>query len=204
MKNENLVKSPLNEALKGCYGSRVYPSQVKKWLVNNVLENTNRKKRVTLSVNGIPGCGKTDVVKSLESVPIEWNGKKYEGFQIVDIPLAQIEEMGDVLGYPVEEIKMLNNGKTHQRLLFYSGLTNNGNATSLLPFFSATVSFPLQVAIRLSKRRHAPSARLASPKVTSVISTSMWAEKIFIAVGEAVSFIEGATGVPTGEPRPVL
>ena len=112
MKNENLVKSPLNEALKGCYGSRVYPSQVKKWLVNNVLENTNRKKRVTLSVNGIPGCGKTDVVKSLESVPIEWNGKKYEGFQIVDIPLAQIEEMGDVLGYPVEEIKMLNNGKT--------------------------------------------------------------------------------------------
>lgn len=56
--------------------------------------------------------GKTSLVKSLASTPVEWNGRHYDGFQVVDIPLAQIEEMGDVLGYPVEEIKFTKDGKT--------------------------------------------------------------------------------------------
>ena len=66
---------------------------------------------------------KTSLVKQLAKVPIDWDTgdvdakgkpivKHYDGFQIVDIPLAQIEEMGDVLGYPVEEIKMQKNGVT--------------------------------------------------------------------------------------------
>lgn len=56
--------------------------------------------------------GKTSLVKSLANTPVEWNGKKYDGFKVVDIPLAQIEEMGDILGYPVEEIKFTKDGRT--------------------------------------------------------------------------------------------
>lgn len=54
---------------------------------------------------------KTSLVKSLENVPVDWNGKHYDGFKVIDIPLAQIEEMGDVLGYPVEEIKIYKDGE---------------------------------------------------------------------------------------------
>ena len=97
----------LEEALKGCKGSRVKMSQVKKWLLDNILDNMNRETRITLNIWSIPGVGKTSLVKSLEREKVTWNGRDYEGFKIVDIPLAQIEEMGDVLGFPVEEIKML-------------------------------------------------------------------------------------------------
>lgn len=102
----------LQDALKGCYGSQVKPSEMKQWLIENILDNIGRKTRVTLNICSAPGIGKTDIVKSLDHEPVEWNGKKYDGFQVIDIPLAQIEEMGDVLGYPVEEIKFSRNGET--------------------------------------------------------------------------------------------
>lgn len=105
-KNSNNT-SNLQDALKGCYGSQVKPSEMKRWLIENILDNIGRKTRVTLNICSAPGIGKTDIVKSLEYEPVEWNGKQYDGFQVIDIPLAQIEEMGDVLGYPVEEIKMI-------------------------------------------------------------------------------------------------
>ena len=103
--------SVLEETLRGCYGSHILPSQVKEWLVENIMSNIDRETRVTLNITSCPGVGKTSIVKSLATTPVEWNGKKYDGFQVVDIPLAQIEEMGDVLGYPVEEIKMEKGGE---------------------------------------------------------------------------------------------
>ena len=112
MKKDGRNNSALQDALKGCYGSHIHPSQVKDWLVDNIMENMNRNPRITLNIWGAPGCSKTDVVKSLAHTPVEWNGKKYEGFQIVDIPLAMVEEMGDLLGFPVEEIKFYKDGKT--------------------------------------------------------------------------------------------
>ena len=99
--------SAFQDALKGCYGSQVKPSEMKQWLIENILDNIGRKTRISLNIMGPPGIGKTDIVKSLENEPIEWNGRHYDGFKVIDIPLAQIEEMGDVLGYPVEEIKMI-------------------------------------------------------------------------------------------------
>lgn len=96
----------LDESLKGCYGSRLKPSAVKKWLVDNILGNIDREVRITLNIMGCAGTSKTSLVKSLANTPVEWNGKEYDGFKIVDIPLSQIEEMGDILGFPVEEIKM--------------------------------------------------------------------------------------------------
>ena len=50
--------------------------------------------------------GKTSIVKQMKNYPMEYNGKKFSGFDVVDIPLAQIEEMGDVLGCPDDFIKL--------------------------------------------------------------------------------------------------
>jgi hypothetical protein len=58
--------------------------------------------------NGIEShnTGKTSLLKDFKNVPIEYKNKKYDGFEIVDVPLAQIEEMGDVLGVPEDFILM--------------------------------------------------------------------------------------------------
>lgn len=109
MKKEGQNNSALKDAMRGCYGSHIHPSQVKEWLVENVMDNIDRNPRITLNIWGAPGTAKTSLVKSLEKTPVEWKGKKYEGFKVIDIPLAQVEEMGDILGYPVEEIKFTKN-----------------------------------------------------------------------------------------------
>jgi MoxR-like ATPase len=84
---------------QGCYGSKMKPSEIKNWILDCVEDNSNREKnKITCNIWGPPGCGKTSIIKSLEDV----------GYKIVDIPLAQIEEMGDILGFPVEEIEMAN------------------------------------------------------------------------------------------------
>ena len=72
------MNSAIKDALKGCYGSHIHPSQVKEWLVDNIMENMNRNPRITLNIWGAPGCSKTDVVKSLAHTPVEWNGRNYE------------------------------------------------------------------------------------------------------------------------------
>jgi len=115
MKKDGKNNSALKDAMKGCYGSEVKPSQVSQWLIDNIMDNIGRETKITLNIMSCPGVGKTSLVKQLAKKPVTWNGKDYDGFAVVDIPLAQIEEMGDVLGYPVEEIKMLKldaDGKT--------------------------------------------------------------------------------------------
>ena len=107
-KKEEMRNNVLADSLKGCYGSQVLPSAVKQWFIDNIMDNIEREVRVTLNCMSCPGVGKTSIVKSLATTPIDWNGKHYDGFKVIDIPLAQIEEMGDVLGYPVEEIKMID------------------------------------------------------------------------------------------------
>lgn len=97
-----------NTMLTGCYGERIYTSEVKRWLVDNIKENMSRTIRVTLNIWSAPGVGKTSLVKSLANEKVQWQNKTWDGFKIIDIPLAQIEEMGDVLGFPVEEIKMIS------------------------------------------------------------------------------------------------
>jgi hypothetical protein len=96
----------IEDALKGCYGSRATPSAVKQWLIDNILDNVERDVPITLNVMGAPGTSKTALVKSLATTPIDWDGKHYDGFEIIDIPIAQVEEMGDVLGYPEVFVEM--------------------------------------------------------------------------------------------------
>lgn len=48
--------SAIKDAMKGCYGSHIHPSQVKEWLIDNIMDNINRKDKITLNVMGAPGC----------------------------------------------------------------------------------------------------------------------------------------------------
>lgn len=111
-KESNAPKKETNSTLKGCYGSHLRNSEVKNWLVDNLKDNMSRdKERITFSIWGAPGCSKTTLVKSLKNEQVEFNGKKYDGYEIVDIPLAQIEEMGDILGLPAEMMLIEKEGK---------------------------------------------------------------------------------------------
>lgn len=65
----------LNETLKGCYGSRITPSQVKEWLVENIMSNIDRDVRITLNVMGAPGCVFKDTLITVKKVSNE-NGHK--------------------------------------------------------------------------------------------------------------------------------
>ena len=101
----------LKESMRGCYGSQEIPSVVKQWLIDNIMENTYRDNRITLNVMGAAGCSKTSLVKSLSKTPVEYKGVKYDGFEIIDIPLAQLDEASDCIGFPVEEIEMMKEDK---------------------------------------------------------------------------------------------
>lgn len=105
-KKEEMRNNVLEDALKGCYGSRATPVTVKQWLIDNIMDNIERDVPITLNVMGAPGTSKTALVKSLATTPIDWNGKHYDGFEIIDIPIAQVEEMGDVTGFPEVFVEM--------------------------------------------------------------------------------------------------
>ena len=112
-----------DDRFRGCYGSQCSPVTVSKWVKKNIIQNIEREDngspKIALNIWGLPGMGKTSVVKQLKNDKLPFRKKDAEGnllpaeemnIRIVDIPLAQIEEMGDVLGYPVEEIQLQKNG----------------------------------------------------------------------------------------------
>lgn len=91
----SIEKKDLN--YHGCYGLKLKPSEVKEWIIQNIQENESREKdKISLNLWGPPGAGKTSIIKSLTSL----------GYKVIDIPLAQIEEMGDILGMPETFIEM--------------------------------------------------------------------------------------------------
>lgn len=105
-------KKEKRDFLTGCYGQRLSNADVKEWLVENLQDNMNRNgDRITFSIWGAPGCSKTTLVKSLKNQKVKFHDKEYDGFEIVDIPLAQIEEMGDVLGLPAEMMLVEKDGQ---------------------------------------------------------------------------------------------
>jgi len=94
---------------QGCYGASAKSSEVKEWVKWSVKANIERQAngapRCTLNVWGAPGTSKTSVIKSLQNEQIEFDGV-LQNIKVIDIPLAQIEEMGDVLGFPIDEMEM--------------------------------------------------------------------------------------------------
>lgn len=96
---------------RGCYGDKCKPSEIKNWLLEAMKDNFGRKNRFTLNIWGAPGGGKTSLVKSLQHEKVLFNGKEFNGVEVIDIPLAQIEEMGDVLGLPETFVEMEKDGE---------------------------------------------------------------------------------------------
>ena len=60
--------SAFQDALKGCYGSQVKPSEMKQWLIENILDNIGRKTRISLNVMGAPGCVFGDTLITVKKI----------------------------------------------------------------------------------------------------------------------------------------
>lgn len=66
--------------------------------------------RTAFCLWGQPGIGKTAILRTLAHCPVEYNGVKYDGFKVVYIPLANFEEMGDLLGLPDKVVTVVKDG----------------------------------------------------------------------------------------------
>jgi len=69
---------------------------------------------VSFMIWGEPGIGKTQFLKDLSHTPVQIGDKVYQGIKIVYIPVAQLEEMGDFHGLPIE---MTIDGETITRIV---------------------------------------------------------------------------------------
>lgn len=95
----------------GCYGPRMTYSEIQDFLkmafkADEWSEEHNPNERFSTSVWGAAGASKSTCIRSLENEPVVWRGKKYPGYKVVYVPIAQYEEMGDLLGLPSRHICM--------------------------------------------------------------------------------------------------
>lgn len=65
--------SNVQDALKGCYGSQVKPSEMKQWLKENIIDNIGRKTRISLNVMGAPGCVFGDTLITVKKISDDGN-----------------------------------------------------------------------------------------------------------------------------------
>lgn len=121
MANQSKATSSIDQKLRGCYGPQRKPGEVSAWVRRNIISNIERSEqgvpRIALNIWGLPGQGKTSVVKQMAGQMMRFTNSKGETkdmpMQVIDLPLAQIEEMGDVLGYPMAEVEFKGaDGKT--------------------------------------------------------------------------------------------
>lgn len=86
------------------YGMKGSVSQLHRFielsLSNNAIIESQGGIPTTLMIWGEPGIGKTQVCKDLGKQEVVINKKTYNGIKVVHIPLAMIEEMGDIHGLP--------------------------------------------------------------------------------------------------------
>ena len=71
-------------------------------ILNYLIDNNKRlvdegKYPLTIGCEGLPGCGKTSVIEQIA---------KERGMTYVKVSLSQIEEIGDISGYPLKEFKV--------------------------------------------------------------------------------------------------
>ena len=62
------MNSAIKDALKGCYGSHIHPSQVKEWLMDNIMDNINRKDKIALDIWSCPGCVFKDTMITVKKI----------------------------------------------------------------------------------------------------------------------------------------
>lgn len=104
--SENVKKNEY----EGCYGEVLAPNEVKEFLLNifKINEKSEEKGQARWSACnwGHRGVGKTAVAKQLADHPIIWRGKKYPGYKVISVPIAQFEEMGDLHGMPDRHVRI--------------------------------------------------------------------------------------------------
>ena len=108
-----MAKSNANEkelSYKGCYGSQVKYHELQQFLedcfhMNRIAEKSGGE-RFAGCIYGHAGVGKTQIVKQFARNPVDFQGVRYPGYNISDVPIAQFEEMGDLHGLPEKHVLM--------------------------------------------------------------------------------------------------
>jgi hypothetical protein len=95
----------------GCHGHRGSYGELGEFLddfIETSLEDEEfaPDERWVACIWGVCGIGKSNYVKQFANKPVAWNGKEYDGWDIRNIPIAQLEEMGDIHGLPEKHVFM--------------------------------------------------------------------------------------------------
>lgn len=131
-------KEKKSQQYEGCFGSMVKSSEVIGWLETLCQDNMKHHEmglpRWTGNIWGKAGSGKTAVVKDFKNRKVTFRGKEYDGYEVIDIPIAQTEEMGDLLGLPESFLEMEKDGeskwvlKDNVEFMIKAGWTPTGKA----------------------------------------------------------------------------
>lgn len=91
---------------QGCYGEKLNYDELDRFLIDCfMLDDIDEQlgcERFGTNIIGHTGMGKTSKIKQLARRKVEWRGKKYDGYDVRSVPIAQFEEMGDLHGMPVK------------------------------------------------------------------------------------------------------
>lgn len=95
----------------GCYGPKLSYEETQDFLkmafkADEWAEEHNPNERFSTSCWGMAGNAKTTCIRDFENIPVTYKGKSYPGYNVVYVPLAQYEEMGDLLGLPARHVCM--------------------------------------------------------------------------------------------------
>ena len=103
VKAEIEIAKEQDEAYKGCYGSKLKPSELVEYLEQCFLMNMEHEKagrdKFPVCIWGHAGIGKTGICEQFREREVLWNGVQTK-WNVVIVPLAQFEEMGDLHGMP--------------------------------------------------------------------------------------------------------
>lgn len=98
------------ETYQGCYGERIGYGELERFIEDAfLLDDADEKagaERFATCVWGHTGIGKSSGVKQFAKKPVEWRGKKYDGYDVRTVPIAQFEEMGDLHGLPDKHVRV--------------------------------------------------------------------------------------------------
>jgi hypothetical protein len=93
---------------KGCYGEQLSYDELDRFIEDCfLLDDANERagtERFSTNIIGHTGIGKTSKIKQFAAKPVEWRGKKYDGYDVRSVPIAQFEEMGDLHGLPDKHV----------------------------------------------------------------------------------------------------
>jgi hypothetical protein len=111
MSEDEVSINEKEESYAGCYGSKVRYSALDMFLEDcfklNEMAFENDSQKFATCIWGHAGIGKTEKIKQFASRKVTWKGKEYDGYNVIDIPLAQFEEMGDLHGLPEAHVRAL-------------------------------------------------------------------------------------------------